>query len=35
MAQLATLAQESRKASQYSAALGCINTMAKMAKIVK
>ena len=35
MAQLATLAQEARKASQYSAALGCINTMAKMAKIVK
>ena len=35
MAQLATLAQDARKSNQPQVVLGCINTMAKMAQILK
>ena len=35
MAQLATLAQDARKGNQPHVALGAINTMAKIAKVVQ
>ena len=35
MAQLATLAQDARKSNQPQVALGAINTMARMAQILK
>ena len=35
MSQLATLAQDARKSNQPHVALGAINTMAKMAQILK
>lgn len=35
MAQLASLAQEARKGNQPNVVLGCINTMARMAQILK